>query len=686
MRYIFLLLSFISLSQKRNVDFLTLDAVITPNFKEKSVSGILEYTFQINKLVDTIAIDAKNIDLYSIAINGKTTTSFLTTKTHIKIFDSFKKGKNKLSLSYKAIPKQALYFIGTEDQHQIWTQGQGKYTSHWLPSFDDTSEKVIFNITVCYDKNYTAIANGKLVNQFLKDNQYVWQHKMQLPMSSYLVMIAIGHFIKKEVNLSNKTLLQFFLDKKDSLYFENTYAYSEKMFSILEKYTGMPYPWQIYKQVPVKDFLYAGMENTTATIFSQDFVVDEIGFFDKCYVNVNAHELAHQWFGNVITAKNPEDHWLQEGFATYFALLVEKNLFGEDYFNWELYEMAERIEQASNQDKEPILSSKASSLTYYQKGAWALHYLSTTIGEKAFFLAVKNYLKKYAYQVVTTQDFLNEISKVSSFNVAQLKKDWLENPAFNQNQALDILNKSTFITTYLNVVSSQELPFKDKSQRYLSLLAENVFYPIKQEIIYQLASINWEEKESLLNFAFTIKDLKVRQALAQTIEKIPLSCKTQYESLLDDASYITQEIALRNLWESFPENREDYLNKMQKSFGLQDYNLRILWLTLALKTTTYKTEKKILFYDELLNYATPIYETGIRQNALNSLLYLNPNDTNIFLPLIQATTHFKWQFSLFARNQIRNLLKTERHKKYFTSILPTLSEKEKTQLERLLSN
>ena len=94
----------------------------------------------------------------------------------------------------------------------------------------------------------------------------------------------------------------------------------------------MKYPWKIYRQIPVRDFLYAGMENTTSTIFSQDFVVDSIGFNDKNYINVNAHELAHQWFGDLITSQSSKHHWLQEGFATYYALLAERQLFGDDYF------------------------------------------------------------------------------------------------------------------------------------------------------------------------------------------------------------------------------------------------------------------------------------------------------------------------------------------------------------------
>ena len=90
--------------------------------------------------------------------------------------------------------------------------------------------------------------------------------------------------------------------------------------------------------------MYSGMENTTSTIFNQNFVVDDIAAFDRSYVNVNAHEMAHQWFGNLITAKNLEDHWLQEGFGTYYALIAEREIYGAEHFYWKLYEMAEKIQ------------------------------------------------------------------------------------------------------------------------------------------------------------------------------------------------------------------------------------------------------------------------------------------------------------------------------------------------------
>ncbi|RAR48995.1 M1 family metallopeptidase [Flavobacterium lacus] len=691
MRYLFLLFFSISFAQhSQKVDFKTVHATLLPNAIQKSISGEVKYEFEVLSSIDTIAIDAIRMDFTNVKINGKL-VNFKNSQKALQLFEGFKKGKNTLTFNYKAIPKQTLYFIGEGENLQIWTQGQGKYTSHWLPSFDDVNEKVIFNISIKFNDDYTILSNGVLKNRDHKRNGYeegftTYNYQMSKPMSSYLVMIAIGKFAKQTAKTKSGTPLEFYLDQKDGNKFETTYKYTTQIFDFFEQEIGVKYPWEIYRQVPVRDFLYSGMENTTSTIFSQDFVVDEIGFNDKTYINVNAHELAHQWFGNLITAETGKHHWLQEGFATYYALLAEKELFGDDYFQWELYEMAERLQQASKTDTIPLLNEKASSLTFYQKGAWALHYLRSTIGAENFQKAVKNYLKKYGFKNVNTTNFLKEVNAVSNFNTAIFQQNWLEKSGFQVNQALDLLKKNNFMKSYLDLVQLQPKPFAEKAALFETILKSNDFYPIKEEVIYQLAEIPFEEKESLLNRALDSKNIKIRQAISRIMIEIPRNFQSEYETLLNDDSYITKEIALGTLWKLFPERQEHYLNLSKNWVGFNDKNLRILWLTLALISEGYEVNEKVNFYDELLDYSSSKYESSIRQNALTNLLYLNPNDQNILQNLVNATTHHKWQFTLFARNQIRELIKTERHKKYFQEMLPTLNYAEQNQLKRLLSD
>jgi aminopeptidase N len=678
----FLLFSIFSFSQQtKYVDFLTCTASLYTNFEEKSISGSVTYEFKVKQIVDTIKIDAKNIVFSDVMINGKMVKYKNSGKT-LDLFDGYSKGKNKLTFQYTAIPKQTLYFIGQDENRQIWTQGQGKYSSHWLPSFDDVNEKVIFGITINYfvdmDKfefNPIALSNGKLnfekktISWSRGVNDITRNYQMQKPMSSYLVMLAFGKFGMQEVKSKSGTPLEFYIDKNDYSKFEPTYRYSKQIFDYLEQEIGMKYPWKIYRQVPVRDFLYAGMENTTSTIFSQDFVVDSIGFNDKNYINVNAHELAHQWFGDLITAQSGKHHWLQEGFATYYALLAEKEIFGDDYFYNELYDYALQLKNAAKTDTIPVMNENASSLSFYKKGAWALHTLREDIGAKNFQKAVKKYLKKYQYKNVNTDEFLAEIKKVAKdFDIKKFKSKWLETAGFDMVLAESYLFNNKSVAAYIQLTKE-----KKDLENYKAILESETYFPVKQYIFYKLGNTPFEDKKELIEIGMK-QNVYVRQAIAETVSEIPVEFKSQYETFLDDDSYKTKEIALINLCNSFPNQANEYLEKLKNLQGNNDKSLRITWLKIALNLDVI-LEYKNLYFNELLNYTSSNNESSVRQNALEVLLELYPENEQVIRVLFQATTHHKWQFTKFAREKIRTLLKQPDFRNQVENLVKTADEK-----------
>jgi aminopeptidase N len=651
----FLLFSLLTFSQQtKSVDFLECDVYIEPNQIYKTILGDVTYEFKVKSEIDTIRIDAKDMEFTNVLINGKS-VKYLNNTKELLLFEGFKKGTNKLFFEYSAKPKQTLYFTGdfSNGTGQIWTQGQGRYTSHWLPSFDDVNEKVIFKITFLNFKNTYAISNG--VFQYKKEIHdnivFEWQYKMEKPMSSYLVMLAIGNFEKQETKSKSGTPLEFYVDKNDVSKFEPTYRYSKQIFDYLEQEIGVKYPWKIYRQVPVRDFLYAGMENTTSTIFAQDFVVDSIGFNDKNYINVNAHELAHQWFGDLITAQSGKHHWLQEGFATYYALLAEKEIFGDDYFYNELYDYALQLRNAVKTDTIPVMHEKASSLSFYKKGAWALHTLREDIGAKNFQKAVKTYLKKYQYKNVITDEFLAEVKKVvKDFDTENFKKTWLETSGFDMVLAESYLAKNKAVSEYIELVKK-----KADINSYKEILLSDTYFPIKQYMFYRIAAVPFEKKKELIEIGMK-QNFYIRQAIAETIEEIPIEFKVQYETFLSDYSYRTKEIALLNLCKNFPEEKENYLTKTKNIIGNNDKSFRISWLCLAIVSEKDEVVKNLMV-KELLDYSSANYESSVRQNALEVLLKLYPNDANVIASLFHATSHHKWQFTKFCRDKIRELLK-----------------------------
>ncbi|MBF4464390.1 M1 family metallopeptidase [Flavobacterium sp. LC2016-12] len=684
MKYILLLFTtFLFAQQTKFVDFKTVSGQLSLNAKEKLVSGSVDYQFEVLKPIDTIKIDAKNMEFTNVQIDNKEVNSINTGK-ELQIIGNFQKGKNHLTFEYVVKPKQALYFVTIENSEvQIWTQGQGRYTSNWFPSFDDVNEKVIFNLGFNYDSGYQVISNGVLKNKTSNGNLNHWQYEMKKPMSSYLLMLAIGKYDKKEGTAKSNIPLEYYLENKDANRFEPTYRYSKHIFDFLEKEIGVKYPWEIYRQIPVRDFIYAGMENTTSTLFATRYVVDSIGFEDRNYTNVDAHELAHHWFGDLITAESSKDHWLQEGFATYYAALAEKEIYGDDFFYSKLYDTAQQIKFASRIDTIPVLNAKASSLTFYEKGAWALFVLHESIGDKAFKKAIKSYLKKYAYETVNTHNFFDEIKKVSNFDLGKFQKTWLESTVFDTATANALLSKNKAIQIRLEVDKVKKTPLAEKESFFKKTLESDVYYSVKQAIVDQLENEKYEAKKTLLLIALKTNNIQVRQDVATTLSKIPEDFRVEYETLLDDKSYQTQEIALYWLWKNFPDHRAEYLEKSKNWIGFNDYNLRTMWLSLALSTPNYTANPEVLV-SELIAFSSTKYEATTRQNALEKLIAFKIINDQVLSNLVGATTHHMWQFSKFGRDTIRFLLKKSEMRASFERILPNLTPDEQFQLNRLL--
>ncbi|WP_400079056.1 M1 family metallopeptidase [Winogradskyella sp. R77965] len=643
-----LFLTSLSFAQQTDyVDFLKLEATISFHPDSSMVYGDGNYSFKILKQIDSVYIDAigfKFSESLPDWINSSLKYSYDGKKLWIK--GDFEVGKKyNFYFQYKVKPKKALYFLKRNENWQIWTQGQGKYTSHWLPSFDDVNEKIEFDLNIVFEERYQVLSNGKFISSGLVHHTYERIHKfdMQKPISSYLVAVAIGKYNKKTETSKSGIPLEYYYYPEDSLKVEPTYRYSRRMFDFLEEEIGFAYPWQNYKQVPVNDFLYAGMENTSLTIFSDAFVVDSIGFNDKNYVNVNAHELAHQWFGNLVTAKSGEHHWLQEGFATYYALLAERDIFGEDYFYFKLFESALDLgRQDIAGSGTSLLNPKSSSLTFYQRGAWVLHALRSAVGDKIFKQAVKNYLEKHQFGSVETSDFIKEVERLHGKSLSGFVNFWIKQKSFPADNAFDLLKKqSTYVNEYLMV------DCQAKSSKCSEYLKYYVSDDAKVKVISQVPE---------LVTADTFKNsIKVRQAISKYVKKIPEHLKEDYESLLDDKSYITIENALYNLWTAFPEDRSKYLFKTREIVGFSDKNVRLLWIVLNLNTPFYEADNKQALYNELVGYTNPENNADLRINAFNYLNLINACNADCKSNLEAAKSHHNWRLVKFAKEFLEQL-------------------------------
>jgi len=311
-----------------------------------------------------------------------------------------------------------------------------------------------------------------------------------------------------------------------------------------------------------------------------------------------------------------------------------------------------------------------------------LHVLREGVGEKAFKKAVKNYLQKYAYQNVTTQNFFDEIKKVSDYDLDNFSKEWLETSGFNSEIANELLAKNKAMQVQLEVAKLRKKPLAEKYVFFEKILQSDVYFSVKSSIVGQLMNEKFEDKKQLLHLALQTQNIQVRQAVASTLQKIPEEFRAEYETLLDDKSYQTQEFALFYLWNSF-ENRAVYLEKSKDWIGFNDFNLKVLWLSLVVLMPEYAANKE-MYIQELINYSSQNYEATTRQNTLEYLIHLNITNEEVLKNLVSATTHHTWQFSKFGRENIRILLKNPEIRTSFQIIVPGLNEKEQFQLDKLL--
>jgi len=420
--------------REHQVDMLSMR--LSVDFKPDSALVLGEVTHLFSSLrnrVDSLFFDAPGISFSKVTHNGKV-IPYKTNEKGITVF--FEKplqwnAKDSVTFVYTARPKKGIYFIGWNDptnrsRKQIWTQGQGIDNRQWIPCYDDTNDKLITEVMVKFNKDYKVLSNGtKLKEKDNGDGTKTWHYKMKHPHSVYLLMLGIGVYDIKELKSASGVPIHlwYYPDKADRV--ESTYRYSKEMFDFFEKEIGVPYPWESYSQIPVQDFMYGAMENTTATVFGDFFLNDARGAIDRGYVGVNAHELAHQWFGDLITARSDPHHWLQESFATHYNMLFEGQAFGKDFYDWSRRNAYNAALEASKKDKYPVAHSQGGSPRHYQKGASVLHMLKYVVGREGYNRGVANYLKKNAYGNVDTHDFMNAIEDATGQPLSWFFDQWV---------------------------------------------------------------------------------------------------------------------------------------------------------------------------------------------------------------------------------------------------------------------
>jgi len=340
-----------------------------------------------------------------------------------------------LAVRYVAEPRKGMYFNEPDEAYperprQIWTQGQAEDTRYWIPSFDFPNQKLTTELIATVPEGLTVISNGELVSQ----EGGRWHFKQDVPHPAYLMTFVAGQFSQIEDRWRDVPVYYFVQPGREEdgrRAFGNTPA----MMDFLSSATGVRYPYAKYAQVAVADFVYGGMENTSATTQTDRTLHDARAHLDFSSDPLVSHELAHQWFGDLVTCRDWGHAWLNESFATYCEALWREHHLGRDEFLYDLFgllrsylgEARERYQRpiATNIYREP---SDVFDRHLYEKGGMVLHMLRLTLGDEAWWASVKRYLEQHRGGNVVTYDLQRAIEDVTGRNLEGLFQQWVFSP------------------------------------------------------------------------------------------------------------------------------------------------------------------------------------------------------------------------------------------------------------------
>lgn len=427
--------------REHNVDFTKMKLDVKLNPAQGKVMGRVQYEFQpVQYITDTLFLDAPGIHIQKVWLDGRE-TRFDTDSAGLTIRFSSALNWNrqyKLDITYEATPRKGMYFIGwnvtqpdTTDnpyytRHQIWTQGQGVDNRFWFPCYDDVDDKMMTETIITFDSAYTVISNGELKSKKLNaDGSYTWHYAMNHPMASYLVMIAIDKYAHKDYKSKNGIISRqyYYSDRPEVV--APTYRYSAEMMDYMANEFQVKYPWPTYANVPVQDFMYGAMENTTATVYGDFYQTDERSAMEHSYTGTNAHELTHQWFGDYITEYSAQHHWLHESFATYYSKQFMRQINGEAYYESVKRDEADNAIRADARDRFPVAHSHGGSARHYPKGSFVIDMIRYVVGDSVYRRCITNYLKKHAYGNVTNHDFMMAFMENAGVNLDWFFDQWI---------------------------------------------------------------------------------------------------------------------------------------------------------------------------------------------------------------------------------------------------------------------
>ena len=397
-----------------------LELEIEPIFDAREIRGVARYVVH----GDRVELDAEEMEILRVDAPYSYDGRPLVVEPSGGVF----------TVEYVARPRVGAFFVsGRGLSTMVWTQGETEYNHYWVPIPDTPSIKFPWTLRIVVPRGFAAVSNGVLVAVEERGDKlvYVWENRH--PMSPYLLAFAAGEFDVWEERCDvggREVQLLFYVPRGRADVARYSFARTCEILRFFGEYTGVPYPYEKYAQVAVHEFIYGGMENTTVTILTDwtlhdkhaecpysDWPCTEVDYSSEPLV---AHEAAHQWFGDLVTARDWSDIWLNESFATFMEALWTERSRGRDEYMYEIWlNMRTYLSEAGNRYVRPIVTKlyaipdELFDRHAYEKGSVVLHAIRARIGDGAFREALRRFLERHRYGNADTEDLRKVLEEVT---------------------------------------------------------------------------------------------------------------------------------------------------------------------------------------------------------------------------------------------------------------------------------
>jgi aminopeptidase N len=416
---------------------LALDWVIQP--EARKLSGSCELSLvRVNEEAELLELDAVAFDVESVTIDTeKAPFSYDGRIISVTIPRSAK--TLKVCVRYAVEPRRGMYFIEPDEHYpnkprQVWTQCQEEDARYFIPCHDKPHVKMTSSLRVSVPEAWSVLSNGELIRSTKNEGRAHFHWEMRERYASYLFTLVAGEFATSEDDSAHPPL-SYYVPKGKEDDARETFKNTRKMVAFFEKTFGAKFPWNKYAQAVVSDFIFGGMENTSATTLYEHVILDSTARLDATSEDLIAHELAHQWFGDYVTCRDWSEGWLNEGFATYSEHLWREHNEGLDEFEYGLLtDLDAYLGEARGRYRRPIVCQDYDAPLdlfdrhLYEKGSLFLHTLRMHLGHERFALQVAAYLHRHAHGVVETRDFMRAMEEGTGRSLARMFDEGLYKP------------------------------------------------------------------------------------------------------------------------------------------------------------------------------------------------------------------------------------------------------------------